>query len=100
MRILMENLEILKNLFLFNGMKEKQIEAALNKLESEEKKYRKKSSAKPGFSGHLNHGRELGDDDLYEDEEEYDEFDGDDDVFDIDDVPSFEDISLDDLDDK
>lgn len=33
---------------------------------------------KPGFSGHLNHGRELGDDDLYEDEEEYDEFDGDD----------------------
>ena len=39
MRILMENLEILKNLFLFNGMKEKQIEAALNKLESEEKKY-------------------------------------------------------------
>ena len=43
MRILMENLEILKNLFLFNGMKEKQIEAALNKLESEEKKYRKKS---------------------------------------------------------
>ena len=38
----MENLEILKNLFLFNGMKEKQIEAALNKLESEEKKYRKK----------------------------------------------------------
>ena len=39
----MENLEILKNLFLFNGMKEKQIEAALNKLESEEKKYRKSS---------------------------------------------------------
>lgn len=43
MRILMENLEVLKNMFLFNGMKEKQIESALSKLESEEKKYRKNS---------------------------------------------------------
>ena len=35
-----------------------------------------------------------------EDEEGGDDFDTDDDVFDFDDVPSFEDISLDDLDDK
>ena len=35
-----------------------------------------------------------------EDEDGGDDFDTDDDVFDFDDVPSFEDISLDDLDDK
>ena len=44
-------------------------------------------------------GKEAGADDV-EEEEAGDDFDTDDDVFDFDDVPSFEDISLDDLDDK
>ena len=44
-------------------------------------------------------GKEADADDV-EEEEAGDDFDTDDDVFDFDDVPSFEDISLDDLDDK
>ena len=39
-------------------------------------------------------------DELSGEEEPGEDYDGDDDVFDFDDVPSFEDISLDDLDDK
>ena len=39
-------------------------------------------------------------DDYDEEEDLYEDEDEDDDVFDFDDVPSFEDISLDDLDDK
>ena len=71
-------------------------EIVIKELEDEDEEY-ERSSAAPEAS---DVGEDEGDaPDLPEDDEGED-FEGDDDVFDFDDVPSFEDISLDDLEDK
>ncbi|MDY5348412.1 MAG: DNA-directed RNA polymerase subunit beta, partial [Candidatus Ventricola sp.] len=72
-------------------------EIVIKELEDEEEEYDRGASAQE--SGSLDAENEESADDGLADGEG-DDFEGDDDVFDFDDVPSFEDISLDDLDDK
>ena len=67
-------------------------EIVIKELEDEEEEY-ERSSAAPAAEEDTAAAADVSDDTA-------DEFEGDDDVFDFDDVPSFEDISLDDLDDK
>ena len=76
-------------------------EIVIKELEDEEEGFdRSQSEESEGEHAALpNDGKEADADDV-EEEEAGDDFDTDDDVFDFDDVPSFEDISLDDLDDK
>ena len=76
-------------------------EIVIKELEDEEEGFdRSQSEESEGERAALpNDGKEADADDV-EEEEAGDDFDTDDDVFDFDDVPSFEDISLDDLDDK
>ena len=76
-------------------------EIVIKELEDEEEGFdRSQSEESEGEHAALpNDGKEVDADDV-EEEEAGDDFDTDDDVFDFDDVPSFEDISLDDLDDK
>ena len=73
----------------------------IKELEDEEEGFdRSQSEESEGERAALpTDGKEADADDV-EEEEAGDDFDTDDDVFDFDDVPSFEDISLDDLDDK
>ena len=76
-------------------------EIVIKELEDEEEGFdRSQSEESEGERAALpTDGKEADADDV-EEEEAGDDFDTDDDVFDFDDVPSFEDISLDDLDDK
>ncbi len=76
-------------------------EIVIKELEDEEEGFdRSQSEESEGEHAALpTDGKEADADDV-EEEEAGDDFDTDDDVFDFDDVPSFEDISLDDLDDK
>ena len=76
-------------------------EIVIKELEDEEEGFdRSQSEESEGERAVLpTDGKEADADDV-EEEEAGDDFDTDDDVFDFDDVPSFEDISLDDLDDK
>ena len=76
-------------------------EIVIKELEDEEEGFdRSQSEESEGERAALpTDGKEADADDV-EEEEGGDDFDTDDDVFDFDDVPSFEDISLDDLDDK
>ena len=76
-------------------------EIVIKELEDEEEVFdRSQSEESEGERAALpTDGKEADADDV-EEEEAGDDFDTDDDVFDFDDVPSFEDISLDDLDDK
>ena len=76
-------------------------EIVIKELEDEEEGFdRSQSEESEGERAALpTDGKEADADDV-EEEEVGDDFDTDDDVFDFDDVPSFEDISLDDLDDK
>ena len=76
-------------------------EIVIKELEDEEEGFdRSQSEESEGERAALpTDGKEADADDV-EEEETGDDFDTDDDVFDFDDVPSFEDISLDDLDDK
>ncbi len=76
-------------------------EIVIHELEDEEEGFdRSQSEESEGERAALpTDGKEADADDV-EEEEAGDDFDTDDDVFDFDDVPSFEDISLDDLDDK
>ena len=76
-------------------------EIVIKELEDEEEGFdRSQSEESEGERAALpTDGKEADADDV-EEEEAGDAFDTDDDVFDFDDVPSFEDISLDDLDDK
>ena len=76
-------------------------EIVIKELEDEEEGFdRSQSEESEGERTALpTDGKEADADDV-EEEEAGDDFDTDDDVFDFDDVPSFEDISLDDLDDK
>ena len=76
-------------------------EIVIKELEDEEEGFdRSQSEESEGERAALpTEGKEADADDV-EEEEAGDDFDTDDDVFDFDDVPSFEDISLDDLDDK
>ena len=76
-------------------------EIVIKELEDEEEGFdRSQSEESEGERAALpTDGKETDADDV-EEEEAGDDFDTDDDVFDFDDVPSFEDISLDDLDDK
>ena len=78
-------------------------EIVIKELEDEEEGFdRSQSEESENERAALPTGGEEADTDAddAEDEEGGDDFDTDDDVFDFDDVPSFEDISLDDLDDK
>ncbi len=76
-------------------------EIVIKELEDEEEGFdRSQSEESEGErAARPTDGKEADADDVEEEEAE-DDFDTDDDVFDFDDVPSFEDISLDDLDDK
>ena len=76
-------------------------EIVIKELEDEEEGFdRSQNEESEGERAALpTDGKEADADDV-EEEEAGDDFDTDDDVFDFDDVPSFEDISLDDLDDK
>ena len=76
-------------------------EIVIKELEDEEEGFdRSQSEESEGEHAAIpTDGKEADADDV-EEEEAGDDFDTDDDVFDFDDVPSFEDISLDDLDDK
>jgi len=76
-------------------------EIVIKELEDEEEGFdRSQSEESEGErAARPTDGKEADADDV-EEEEAGDDFDTDDDVFDFDDVPSFEDISLDDLDDK
>ena len=76
-------------------------EIVIKELEDEDEGFdRSQSEESEGERAALpTDGKEADADDA-EEEEAGDDFDTDDDVFDFDDVPSFEDISLDDLDDK
>ena len=67
-------------------------EIVIKELEDEDEEY-ERTSAAPAAEEDAAAAADVSDDTA-------DEFDADDDVFDFDDVPSFEDISLDDLDDK
>ena len=76
-------------------------EIVIKELEDEEEGFdRSQSEESEGERAALPTGGKEADADDVEEEEAGDDFDTDDDVFDFDDVPSFEDISLDDLDDK
>ena len=72
-------------------------EIVIKELEDEDEGYERGQSAGEPDEGAA---ADLPADELSGEEEAGEDFDGDDDVFDFDDVPSFEDISLDDLDDK
>ena len=67
-------------------------EIVIKELEDEDEEF-ERSSAAPAAEEDAAVSADVSDDTA-------EEFEGDDDVFDFDDVPSFEDISLDDLDDK
>ena len=76
-------------------------EIVIKELEDEEEGFdRSQSEESEGEHAALPADGKEADADDVEEEEAGDDFDTDDDVFDFDDVPSFEDISLDDLDDK
>ena len=76
-------------------------EIVIKELEDEEEGFdRSQSEESEGERAALPADGKEADADDVEEEEAGDDFDTDDDVFDFDDVPSFEDISLDDLDDK
>ena len=76
-------------------------EIVIKELEDEEEGFdRSQSEESEGERAALQTDGKEADADDVEEEEAGDDFDTDDDVFDFDDVPSFEDISLDDLDDK
>ena len=76
-------------------------EIVIKELEDEEEGFdRSQSEESEGEHAALSTDGKEADADDVEEEEAGDDFDTDDDVFDFDDVPSFEDISLDDLDDK
>ena len=76
-------------------------EIVIKELEDEEEGFdRSQSEESEGERAALPTDSKEADADDVEGEEAGDDFDTDDDVFDFDDVPSFEDISLDDLDDK
>ena len=76
-------------------------EIVIKELEDEEEGFDRSQSeeSEDERAARPTEGKEADADDV-EEEEAGDDFDTDDDVFDFDDVPSFEDISLDDLDDK
>ena len=74
-------------------------EIVIKELEDEDDNYDRGQSAERAEADE-DESLPLQDDALEGEEDAGEDFDGDDDVFDFDDVPSFEDISLDDLDDK
>ena len=73
-------------------------EIVIKELEDEEEEYDRGGASAQESGNPAAEDEESADEDLAEGDG--DDFEGDDDVFDFDDVPSFEDISLDDLDDK